>query len=103
MDKPVLVSSNQSLIDTLTAAGRLTLVVIGTAPAAALLIKKHDLVALYDYFHTEQGTALLTALAGLISIAYGLYKSYVRGKQVAAVAADERVPSEVANIKGSAK
>jgi hypothetical protein len=99
VDKPVLVSSNQSLIDTLTAGGRLLLVVLSTAPAAALLIRKGDLIALYDYFHTEQGTALLAAIAGLISIGYGLYKSYVRGKQLTVVASSTKVPAEVADIK----
>lgn len=99
MDKPVLVSSNQSLIDTATAAGRLILVILSTAPAAALLIKKHDLIALYDYFHTEQGTALIAAITGLVSLGYGLYKSFKRGKQVAAVALNPEVPSSIADIK----
>lgn len=99
MAEQVKVSANQSVIDTATAAGRLVLVVLSTAPAAALLVKKHDLVALYDYFHTDQGTALVAAVTGLASIIYGLYKSFKRGKQVADVAANPAVPSEVADIK----
>lgn len=99
-DEPqIKVNANQSTIDTLTAAGRLVVVVLSTAPAAALLIKKHDLVALYDYFHTAPGQALIGAVSGLLALGYGLYKSFKRGKQVATVAASDKVPAEVADLK----
>lgn len=96
--KPVVVSPNQGAVDTVTALGRLILVVLSTAPAAALLIKKHDLVGLYDYFHTNQGQALGAAIIGLVSFGYGAYKSWKRGRQVATVAADPKVPSSVAKL-----
>lgn len=99
MADKIIASPNQSIIDTLTAAGRLFVVIMSTAPAAALLVRKHDLVALYDYFHTEPGKALIAAVLGLVSLGYGLYKSYKRGKQVADVAVNPKVPASIADTK----
>jgi hypothetical protein len=97
--KPVVVNANQGLFDTIAAALRLLAIIVSTAPAAALIVKKHDLIALYDFFHTQQGIALAGAVTGLVSLGFGLYKSWKRGAQVATVAADERVPVSVASIK----
>ena len=97
--EPVVVSANAGVKDTLTAAGRLILVVMSTAPAAALLIRKGDLIGLYNYFQSQPGIALGGALMGLASIAYGLYKSYKRGKQVADVATNPNVPDSIATTK----
>lgn len=99
VQKPVVVSANQGAIDTMTAVGRLILVILSTAPAAALLLRKHDLVGLYNYFQSQQGVALLGAVSGLAALIFGIYKSYKRGAQVATVAADPKVPDTVANIK----
>lgn len=98
--KPVLVKANQGLIDTITAALRLVIVILSAAPAAILLVKKHDLIGLYDYLHNDaQGVALAGAVSGLVAIGYGLWKSWKRGAQVATVAADPKVPPSVADIK----
>jgi uncharacterized membrane protein YebE (DUF533 family) len=99
MADPIIVRTNQGGLDTFTAAGRLLVVVLSTAPAAALFLRKGDLIGLYNFFQTNQGAALLGALAGLASIAYGLYKSFKRGKQVADVATDPEVPEHVATTK----
>lgn len=96
---PVVVKPNQGAVDTVTALGRLVLVIISTAPAAVLLLKKGDLIGLYDYFHTNQGQALAGAIVGLAAFGYGLYKSWKRGRQVANVAANPRVPQSVAKLK----
>ncbi len=98
-DEKILVSANQSAIDTLTAAGRLVVVIVSTAPAAALLLRKGDLIGLYNYFQSNQGVALSGAVVGLAALVYGLYKSFKRGKQVAAVATNPAVPSSVADTK----
>lgn len=96
---PVVAKSNQGVVDTMTAVMRLLLVILSTAPAAALFVKKGDLIGLYDYFHTNQGAALLAAVTGLMSLLYGIYKSYKRGAQIATVAASPAVPPTVATLK----
>lgn len=101
--KPIIASANQGKWDTLAATFRLLAIVASTAPAAALLIRKGDLIGLYDYFHTNQGAALLAALGGLASGGFALYKSWKRGAQVGSVATDSRVPSEVATTPEEAK
>ena len=97
--KPIVVRANQGIFDTATTMLRLLAIVTSTVPAAALVFQKHDLIALYDFFHTQQGTALLGALGGLASLLFGIYKSYKRGAQVATVAADPQVPDSVAMTK----
>ena len=99
MSDPVVVKPNQGAIDVIQTVARLVVVILSTAPAAALLIKKHDLVGLYDYFQSQPGVALLAAISGLASLAYGIYKSFKRGKQIATVAANPYVPSSVAEVK----
>jgi hypothetical protein len=99
MADQILVSKNQSVQDTLTAAGRMILVISSTVPVAALFVQKHDLIGLYNFFQGNQGAALLGAATGLVSLGFGLYKSFKRGKQVADVAANSKVPSSVADLK----
>lgn len=99
VDKQIVVSENAGIFDTLQAAGRLLLVIISTAPAAALLVRKGDLIGLYDYFHSNQGVMLLGAVSGLASISFGLYKTFKRGKQVAGVATNPEVPEHIAVTK----
>ena len=100
ISKPVLVSTNQGILDVITAGMRLMIVILATAPAAILLIKKHDLIGLYDYLHSDQqGLALVGALTGLAALLFGLWKSFKRGSQMATVAADPGVPAEIADIK----
>ena len=101
MADQIVVSKNAGFFDTLTAAGRLITVIGATAPAAALLIKKHDLIGLYDYFQSQPGIALSCAVIGLVSLICGLYKSFKRGTQVASVATNPTVPPEVATTKGN--
>jgi hypothetical protein len=99
VSKPVLVSNSQGLLDLTSAGLRLILVILSTAPAAALLLRKGDLVGLYNYFQSQPGVALTGAVSGLAALGYGLYKSFKRGAQISTVAADTRVPSSVADIK----
>lgn len=94
--KPIVVSATQGRWDTFAALFRLMAIVLSTAPAAALFVRKGDLIGLYDYFHTQPGAALLSALGGLVAGGFALYKSWKRGAQLGSVAADNRVPDEVA-------
>lgn len=98
--KPIIVRTQQGLIDTAAAAFRMLAIILSAAPVAVLFVKKHDLIGLYDYLHNDaQGVALVGAVTGLVAIGYGLWKSFKRGTQIATVAADNKVPASVADIK----
>jgi hypothetical protein len=98
--KQIVVTKTQGRWDTIAASLRLMAIVASTAPAAALLVRKGDLIGLYDYFHSEPGVALLAALGGLASGGFAIYKSWKRGTQLASVASDHRVPDSVATTNG---
>jgi hypothetical protein len=99
--EPVVVSSNQSLIDGLQAAGRYALVLITALIALAGFLRVHDFAGMVGYVQANGGQ-LVGAVAGLISIgtaAYGVYKTHKRGGQIATVAADPRVSQKIARLK----
>lgn len=98
--KPIVVTKLQGRWDSFAAFLRLLAIVASTAPAAALLVRKGDLIGLYDYFHSEPGVALLAALGGLASGGFALYKSWKRGAQLASAGSDHRVPDEVVTTNG---
>lgn len=96
---PVVVSANAGLLDTLMAAGRLLVIILGAIPLLYTLLGKHDFAGLLAYFHGAEGATLIGAMSSLAAIAWALWKSHKRGAQVAAVAADVRVPDAVATLK----
>lgn len=95
------VTSAQGVTDALQAFIRLVLVVVGFFSGLTALIGKHDAAAATAYVQTNLGTlvAAIFGLVGLGSAAWGIYKSFKRGSQVASVAGDSRVPDSVATIK----
>lgn len=97
--EPVVVSANAGILDLLAAAGRYLLVIVGAVPVLLKLLGDHDFTAIVAYFKGTDGASLIAAASGLLALAYGLYKTHKRGTQVAAVAADTRVPNSVAQLK----
>lgn len=85
-NKFTFVSANAGVLDTLSAAGRLILVVVGAVPILLKLLGAHNFVGLVEYFRGSEGSTLIAAVSGLAAIAYGLYKSHKRGSQVAEAA-----------------
>lgn len=99
-DNPnIKVSSNAGIIDTLTAAGRYLVVIIGAVPILLGLLGKHDFSGLVAYFQGSDGAQLVAAVGALVALAYGLFKTFRRGDQMASVAANPAVPDRVASLK----
>lgn len=96
---PIKVGANAGLIDTLTAAGRYLVAIVTAVPILMTLLGQRDLVSIIAYFQSAEGTTLIAAIGGLVTIGYGLFKTRKRGAQLANVAADDRVPASVASIK----
>jgi len=99
--EPVQVNANQGALDMLQAMGRYAVVIVGAATALLALFKARDVAGMSAYLQTNGGQ-LVGAIAGLVTTAtaaYGIFKSHKRGAQVATVAADPRVPDDVATLK----
>lgn len=100
-DKPIVVRPGQGALDGLQAAARYLTVIIGAVVALLGLLKTRD-IAGFIAFVQNNGGEVFAAVAGLVSLgtaAYGVIKTALRGRQVAAVAADNRVPPNVAHLK----
>lgn len=96
---PIVVSENAGIIDTLTAAGRYLMVIIGTVPLLLTLFGNRDFAGIVAFFQGTQGASLLTALVALATLAYGLWKTHKRGAEIATVAASPKVPANIATTK----
>ena len=99
MTHQIVVSKNAGIVDTLTAAGRYVLVIVGAVPLLLSLLGTRDFAGIVAFFQGATGATLITALSGLAALLYGLYKSHKRGAQVALVAASPRVPEAIATLK----
>lgn len=101
--KPVEVSANTGIIDGAQAAARYVSVILLVGTAFLGLLKTRDVTSLAAFIQQNLGE-FIAAVAGLIGLAvaaYGVLKSRFRGAQIATVAADKRVPDEVAKISGT--
>lgn len=96
--QPVVVPENAGTLDTLGAAGRYLVVIVTIVPALLALLQARDIAGVIDFLRGNQGAALIAAVVGFGTLAYGLIKTHKRGSQIATVAADSRVPDRVAKI-----
>lgn len=99
--RQIRVSDYAGAIDALQAAARYVVVLIGFTTALLTLFKARDVVGMAAYVQENIGQTV-GAVMGLIAIGtalYGVFKTHKRGAQVATVAADPRVPDEVATLK----
>lgn len=90
----IVVSKSAGLLDTLYAAMRYLVVVLGAVPILLKLLGDRDFAAIVAYFQSADGTALVAAIGALLTLAWGLFKTFKRGKQIANVA-DPTVPTAV--------
>lgn len=100
-DEPIQVSGSAGLIDSVQAAIRYAVVVVGFVTAVLGLLQTRDIAGIITLIQTNGG-AVLAAISGLIALgtaAYGVLKTHKRGEQVADLAADPRVPDSVATLK----
>ena len=92
-------SPSQGGIDGGWASLRYLITLITAFPVILALIKDRDLVALHAYFTSSDGALVLTAIVAIGTPLYGIARTWWRGRQLAAVAVDPRVPNNVAEAK----
>lgn len=97
--KPIVVSENAGTIDTLMALGRLAVVIVGSFTTLLAVLKTRDIAAFLEFIRGSDGTAFIAAVSTFLALGFGLLKSFKRGKQIATVALDSRVPDKVATTK----
>jgi hypothetical protein len=93
---PIVVNENAGIIDLLTAAGRYLVVIVTIVPALLALFKARDIAGIINFLRGNEGAALLAAVIGFGTLAYGLFKTFRRGKQV--VVAADAAPNSVAKV-----
>lgn len=96
---PIVVTGNEALADPVKIALASVVVVIGSLTALSGFLSNRDLAGFIVWTKTTDGLAFLGAASTLAGIAYTWWKSRHRAAQVVTVAADERVPAEVASVK----
>lgn len=96
---PIVVNSNAGALDGLQSLGRSLLLIFAAVPTILTLLGAHDLLAVVNYFRGSDGAALLGAVVTVATVTWAFIKAHKRGAQVAAVAADPRVPDAVATTK----
>lgn len=97
MNGPIVVSKHAAILDTLKAAGRYVGVVVTAVPLLMTLIGNRNFSGLVAYFTSADGTTLFAAIGGLITLGYGLYRTFKRGDQLVTVA--DVVTDRVAKVK----
>lgn len=100
-DKQILVSPNAGIVDALTALGRYAGALFMFATALLAFVRTKDLAGMAAYLQANGG-AMIGAVSGLVTagiIAYGVVKTWFRGRQVANVAANPDVPPQIADLK----
>lgn len=101
VSKPVVVSSSAGLIDSMQAAGRYLTVIVGFVVFLMGSVRTKDMAGAAAYIQANLGQ-FLSAVAGLIALgtaAYGVFRTWLRGAQIATVAASPKVPNNVAKLK----
>ena len=97
----IRVSANEGLFDALQAALRYIAFLVTAVTALLAFLSAKDTAGLIAYIQANGGD-IIGAVSGLIALgvsAYGVFKTHKRGAQVATVAADPRVPDDVAALK----
>ena len=93
---PIKVSASQGGIDGGFASLRYLVTILTSFPVLFALLKAGDIVSLYGWLQSNDGVVFIAAAVAIGTPAYGIIKTWWRGRQVAAVAADPRVPASVA-------
>ncbi len=94
------VNPNAGVLDTLYALGRYLTVIFTSVPILLALLGSKDLLGIVNYFRGADGTSLIAAAVGFGTLAWGLFKTFRRGKLAAKVALSRRVPDDIAKPKG---
>jgi maltodextrin utilization protein YvdJ len=94
----IVVSSAQGVTDALQATLRYVVVIVGFLSGLASLLGKQDAAGAVNYVQTNLGGAVSAAfgLVALGTAAWGIYKTFKRGSQLAIAA--EAAPNSVAKV-----
>jgi hypothetical protein len=97
---PIEVTSAQGVTDALQALIRYLVVIAGFITGLGTVLGTHDAAAAVAYVQTNLGpvVAAVFSLVGLLTAAWGIYKTFKRGSQLATVAASSQVPNSVARL-----
>ena len=97
-DKPIVVSENAGIIDSVQAAIRYLVVIVGFITAVLGLLKTKDIAGLIAYVQLNIGSTF-AALLGLIALGtaiFGVFKTGKRSSQL--VVAADAAPNAVAKV-----
>jgi hypothetical protein len=95
---PIQASTSQGGIDGSLATLRYLVTILTAFPVIFALLKAKDIVAIYQWTQSNEGMLFVAALVAVGTPAYGIFRTWWRGRQVAAVAADRRVDDDVARL-----
>ncbi len=98
--KTILVNASP-LIDQIQALGRSLALVIGAVSTLAGILSKHDLTAFIAYLQTSDFATAAAIVVTAVSLGWGWWKTGHRASQLATIAANPRVPDDVAALKPS--
>lgn len=98
---PPIVADRSPARDQAESAVRFVLLAISVVSALAGFVSKHDLAGFIRYMQSSDFLTALAAVIGVATFAWGQWKARHRSNQLAAIAADPRVPDAVATLKKS--
>lgn len=95
----IVVSKNAGVLDTIYAALRYVVVIVGAVPLLLQMLGARNFAGIVAYFQSADGSALIAAISALVALVFGLLKTFRRGSEVASVAANPEVPNSIATTK----
>jgi hypothetical protein len=99
-EAPQIVVNPSPTTDQAQSAIRTVLLVVSAITAITTLASKRDLAGFIVYVQSSDFLQVASIVATAVTFAWGQWKTRHRAKQLAAVAADPRVPDAVATLKG---
>jgi hypothetical protein len=101
-ETPQIVVNPSPATDQAASALRTVLLVISAVTAITTLASKRDLAGFIVYVQSNDFLQVVSIIATAATFGWSQWKTRHRAKQLAAVAADPRVPDSVATLKGPA-
>lgn len=99
-ETPQIIVNASPAVDQAQSAIRTVLLVVSAVTAIATLASKRDLAGFILYVQSNEFLQVASIIVTAGTFAWSQWKARHRAKQLAAVAADPRVPDAVATLKG---
>ncbi len=87
--------------DQVASALRTVVLIVSVTTALTTIASKRDLAGFIVYVQSSEFLQAMSIVISIATFAWGQWKTRHRAKQLAAVAADPRVPDAVATLKGA--